>query len=233
MALPNITSADFTGWVKITANSFKGETLTQYISLFRTEYLRNIVGARAFQAIESTVRQKWSDLINGTYYTDRNGKTQYHNGLRTSLVYFIYFQFERDNFRPVQAGKVKTAAENSERNSVAQVLEVARERYNAGVRLINATTCAFLEANSEYIETVTVSTDNTDNTYTLSISSTKYLENDDEITIDGTSYVVSNVVANTSVDINAGTTGLDFNGRAVTWRPFEFVEFSDLEPSGL
>lgn len=234
MALPTITVSSFTGWVKIVANQFKEDQLELYITRFREQYLRRIVGAGAYQDIDQQTRQKWTDLLNGVNYVDTEEKRQYLNGLTDPLIFFIYFEFVRDNFTPTQPGKVKTYSENSERTGDIEVLDIARSRYNQAVIEINDSLPCFLEANKEFKETVTGSTDNADNTYLIEIPNTKYLENGEPVTIGGTEYTaIDPVVADTSITIDAGQTGLDFTGDQVIWEPYKEVNFCKLEIAGI
>jgi len=228
MALPTITVDDFVGWLKIVANQFKEEDLDQYIITFREQYLRQLVGAAAYADIEAQTRQKWTDLLDGVNYVDVDDKRRYYEGLVKPLIRFIYFEFVRDNFTATQVGRVKGKSENSERANDIEVANTARARFNNGVMLL-ASTPDFLEANEEFEEGVTASTDNLDNTYTLSIPNTKYLEAGDTVTIDGQEYQPISVTVDTSIVIDAGQTGLDFTGDLVTWKPYEDVEFCQLE----
>lgn len=228
MALPTITIDDFVGWLKIVANQFKEEDLDQYILLFREQYLRQLVGAAAYTDIETQTRQKWTDLLDGVNYMDVDGKRKRYEGLVKPLIRFIYFEFVRDNFTSTQVGRVKGKSENSERANDIEIANIARSRFNNGVLLLTSTP-SFLEANEEFEETVIASTDNLDNTYTLSVPNTKYLEAGDTLTIDGQEYQPISVTANTSIVIDAGQTGLDFTNDQVIWKPYEDVEFCQLE----
>ena len=234
MALPTITVSSFTGWVKIVANQFKEDQLELYIEQFREQYLRRIVGAGAYRDIEQQTREKWDDLLNGVDYIDADGKRQYLNGLTDPLIYFIYFEYVRDNFTPTQPGKVKTYSENSKRNTDLEVLNIAISRHNQAVLQINGSLPCFLEANKKFEEVVTASTDNADNTYLIEIPNTKYLENGEPVTIAGTKYtVIDPVVADTSITIDAGATGLDFTNDSVIWEPYKEVDFCELQIAGI
>lgn len=233
MALPVITlSTNFKGWAKIVANEFKEVDLDEYIDLYRTEYLRTILGAAAVIDITASSAQKWADLLDGTEYVDVYGKRQIFEGLVKPLVYFIYFEYVRDNFTSSQAGKVKGKSALSERATDIEVAEVARSRYNAGVRIVN-TLGRFLEANETIQDTVSASTDNGNNTYVLALASTKYLSAGDTVTITGTNYVVTALVPDVNITIDAGQTGLDFTGVVVSWEPYADVEFKELKISGI
>lgn len=232
MALPVIDIDNFIGWVKIIANQFKEEDLDQYIIIFREQYLRTLVGDIAYADIESQTRQKWDDLLNGTAYIDAQGDRRYHQGLVESLVYFIYFEFVRDNFTATQVGRVKGKSENSERANDLEILNVSRSRFNKGTSLIKDTLC-FLEANKLFSEEITASADNNDNTYTLGVGNTTYIENGDLLSIGEGAHLVLSKVPDVSITIDTDQVGLDFIGAFATWQPFRDVYFCPLEPCGL
>lgn len=233
MALPVITVDDFIGWVEIKTNEFKATRLQEYIDLFLEDYLRRIVGAGAFNAIRDQTRQKWTDILNGVDYVDSEGFKRYFVGLTRPLAYFIYFEFIRDNFVPTQPGNVMNQFENSDKLPGLQDLNLATSRYNRAVYQINDNFYDLLEVYRELKQLITSSVDNADNTYTLSIPSTKYLEVGDSVEIDGAAYELTAVVTDTSITINAGQSGLDFLGKEIIWKPFEEVRFHKLEPVGI
>jgi hypothetical protein len=233
MALPVILANSFNGWVDIVANTFKQEKLQEYIDLFVENYIRLIIGDAAFMDIRDQTRQKWTDLLAGVDYVGANGKRRRFSGLNTSLKYFIYFEFVRDNFTSTQAGKTKNTFENSTRAGDLEVLNTARLRFNQGVLLVNGSTPPFLEANDEFTETATGAVDNADNTYTLSIQNTKYLEVGDVVTVNGEEYTATILNVDTDVTFDAGATGLDFSGASVIWEPFEDVDFCKMGICGI
>jgi len=233
MALPTISAASFIGWVNIVANQFKEEKLEEYITLFLAQYLRQIVGDAAFIDIEAQTRQKWTDLLEGVNYVNAEGKRKTYGGLTAPLTYFIYFEFIRDNFTSTQTGKVIGKSENSERATDLEVLNVARSRFNQGVFSVNSQTPNFLEANEKFEEGVTASNDEGDNTYTLSIPNTKYLEAGENVTINGVTYPVTAVTEDVSIIIDAGQLGLDFTGDLVSWEPYGDLEFCEMVICGI
>lgn len=233
MALPTITTSDFVGWIKITSNEFKSEELEEYINLFRSEYLRKIVGDSAFIKIVNESNKKWTDLVNGVEYINTNGDYAIHNGFLESLKLFIYFEYVRDDFEQSIAGLVRGTFENAERANGLVVANIARSRYNQAVRLVNETTQEFLNANQEYSELITNSTEQASNVYTLELSNTKYLAIDDKIIIDNINYNVVAVVEDASIDIQASESGLDFTNKTATWKPYECVNIYELEYCGI
>lgn len=233
MALPEILVSDFKGYVKIVANEFKEADIDVYIETFREQYLRHILGDGAFQDIGNEARAKWNDLLNGAYFETSDGVRRYTSGVKKALIYFIFFEYIRDNYTQTQPGAVKTLGENSTRATDLEVMNIARTRYNAGVLNLNASTQAFLEANEYFAEVVTGSVDNADNTYTLSLPLTKYLEADEVVNLGGNEYVVTAATENVNVTIDAGQTGLDFTGDLITWEPFAAVEFCPIDTAPL
>lgn len=228
--LPTITIDDFNGSLKIVANQFKEVDLDYYIETYREQYLRSLVGDGAYEAIETETRQKWTDLLNGVYYTDHNGVRKYVAGLKKALLRFIYFEFVRDNFTATQVGRVKGKSENSERANDIEVLNVSRSRYNRGVLLLQPIP-GFLDHFETIAVEITGSTDNADNTYTLSVASTKYLAADDTVCIGDTDYTVDSLVEDVSVVIDAGEIGLDFTNETLKWQPYKDVHFCTPEPA--
>jgi len=231
MAQLELTPSNFIGWERIVANDFKSEVLQSYIDTFYKKYLREIIGDEAYIAISSEDVQKWTDLLEGVNYVDVNGKKRIYDGLKTSLVRFIYFEFVRDNFTSTQVGKVSQANENSTSKEASEVVEVARSRYNEAVFCVQGLP-DFLEANEEISQEITGFVDNGGGDYTLNISSTKYLSDGNSITFEGSDYVVSNLVEDTSIDVNLGSAGLTPSG-SVSWKPYEEVSFCEIEVCGI
>lgn len=225
MALPVIDIATFKGWVKISGNEFKDEKLTDYITLFEEEYLRDIIGDSAFLALVD--RPKWVDLLAGVDYTNLDGDKKRNTGITVQLTKFIYFEFIRDDFSSSQVGKVKADNENSTKLTGDEVGAVVRARYNSGVRALHESVFDFLENYEVINEPITGFVDNTDNTYTINVAKTLYLIDGDTVTIGGVDFVISGLVADTSFVIDAGAVGLSFSGN-VTYSPYELVEFDPL-----
>lgn len=230
MALPTISPSQFTGKLKIVANQFKQEDLQYYIDTFVPQYTREVLGDAAFIDINDQTRQKWTDLLNGVNYTDANGERKVLNGFTELLKHFIYFEFIRDDWFSTQAGKVKSSFENSTRSSSIEVGNIAASRYNYAAEVICNQYENFFEANESFSEEITSSIDNADNTYTLSISNTKYLESGETVTIEAQDYVVISSIDDVSITIQAFSTGLDFTGDFVDWSPYEDVELNILKP---
>lgn len=227
MALPVIDITNFTGWTKIAGNQFRDDKLTEYITLFKEEYLRKILGDSAFLDILNTAKTKWTDLLNGVDYVDIDGDNRRNDGLVDQIVKFIYFEFIRDNFSSSQVGKVKAVNENSTILNGDEVGALVRSRYNSGVRVLHGSLFDFLENYETIIEPITGFVDNADNTYTINVASTLYLDNGDEVNIGGTDFVISGLIVDTSFVITAGSIGLSFSGNAI-WEPYELVEYDRL-----
>lgn len=224
MALPTITIDDFTGWAKIALNEFKQVSLEEYIATFQEEYLRKIVGDWAYYLIASENLQKWVDLIQGVSYS-ADGKTIYMPGLKKSLVYFIYFEYTRDNFTSRVTGKAKGKSELSERATDIEVGQIAVSRYNKAVRLINNSLPDFLDYYEKVTTTITNSNSSGGGNYNLTVDTNTYLYAGDTVTIEGIEYGVISVSGSGNIVIDGGATGLDFTGLQAYWKPFESVNF--------
>jgi hypothetical protein len=220
MAIPQITSADFKGWIKIPKGDFT--ELDNYIAQFQKSKSREIIGDDAYIEADSENYQRWNDLFSGATYENEDGKKVIFDGLNEGVRHFIYFEYIRDNFEMSTNNAIQVESENSKRLEDAGI--IALQRNNAGARLVNDQLPLFLENYSEIIEEVTGSTDN-GGTYTINVASTLYLENGDIVKINGTNYAASNVVADASFDITEATAGLDFTGENAVWEPFAKVEF--------
>lgn len=232
MALPIITVDDFKGWGKISGNQFREEKLTEYISLFMEKYLRDIIGDGAFLEIVNIDLQKWTDLIEGVDYLNVDGLNFRNDGIKEQLVKFIYFEFVRDDFSSSQVGKVKGSNENSEKLNGPEVGAVVRARYNSGIRELHQSVLMFLANYDQINEPITGFVDNLDNTYTINVASTLYLIDGDQVNINGVDFDISGLISDTSFLIDAGDTGLSFNGNAV-YKPYKLVEFDPLQFSTL
>ena len=227
MAIPVIDIASFKGWLKVSGNQFKDDKLLEYVSLFEEEYMRRILGDGAFLEIGNLDLQKWTDLMEGVDYINLDGDNKRNTGITDQLIKFIYFEFIRDNFASSQVGKVKSSNENSSLLTGDEVGAVVRARYNSAVRALHESIFLFLENYEQIDEPITGFVDNADNTYTINAAKTLYLVDGDTVTIQGTEFVISGLVVNTSFVIDAGAVGLSFSGN-VTYKPYELVEFNPL-----
>lgn len=225
MALPTISTSDFTGLVKISTDPYRSAQLTQYITDTYEDTVRSIIGAEATNDIvNNTITTKWTDLFSGVYYYNIDEDKYYKTkGLTYALIRIIYFYYVRDNWISTNTGKVRNQNENANLLTPIEVNAIAENRYNNAVKAVNELKKWF--DNYENFEgTIDSFVDNGGGSYTISSSNTIYLQNTDTVTISGDDYTVSNVVDNTSFDITAASAGLSFTG-SYFYSPFDSVEF--------
>lgn len=232
MALPQISPSDFIGFYKISIDEFTTAKLQNWIDQFLPIYVRDIIGASGYTAMVNQDRQKWVDLSNGKDYTNESGVVEYFPGLKSALLGFIFFEYIRDNAVMTVAGSQRNKGELSDRPSPAEISALVESRWNRGLPEFNATLKGFLKANEDYSEVVISSAEAPVGTYTLDIADTTYIETGDTVTIEGVEYPLINVVADTSIEINAAT-GQDFTGLDVEWKPYEEVNQSIIDIVGI
>lgn len=226
MALPSILPEHFTGFFKIASNSYKSDLLQGYIDQFYKKYLRAVLGDAAYLDAKDTTEDKWTDLLNGADYVD-SGNNKTFEGVRSAIIGLIYFEFVRDNFASSNNGMHRDNSENSSNLTATEISAIANSRYNYAVEILKIEVYGFLSAHYSIDRDVVSVVDNLNNTYAITISSTKYLYVGDEVTINDIIYDVVSITDATTFVINAGGVGYSFN-EAVTWHPYEDVEFDPL-----
>lgn len=225
MALPITTKEDYIGKLRISLNNYS--SFEQYITQLEPVILNQLLGADNLYNIknDTPLKQKYTDLLNGGFYinTEEDNERIYFTGLKEALLYFIYANFMKDNFASSIGGLVKSLTENSTQLTGGELSQVVYNRYNRFVEIYENDIYPFLYFYREIEQTCTGSVDNT-GTYTLSLADTTYLYDGDTIEVDGVEYTVSNLVADTSIDITNATAGLDFTGAKLVWKPFYDIE---------
>lgn len=218
MALPITIPADYKG--KIRVSTSKGTQFDEYITEYERKYLKMLLNVECYNDIKDTdpLAQKYLDLINGVQYTNDNGDLVDFEGLKKILLRFIYSEYVSDNFQTSIGGNVSSINENSTVLKGGNTVIVA-QRYNEAVDRL----CGLYEFLCEY-EDMSQLIDNVvlvGTTYTLSVSSTKYLYNGDTITLLGVDYTVSNLVEDVSFDIES-VAPIVFMGNDIhyTYKPF-------------
>ncbi len=226
MALPIISISDFKGWLKISTNGLnREERLQEYIDLFYHSYLRKIIGDAAFLDAEQNDYSKYNDLLNGVNYVDSDGKKVINNGLLDVVKSCIYVEYQRDNFDNAGTGKVKPNASLSTPMTGTELSLISVSRWNRAECSLLESVYPFLR-NYAKITNDILNVSNVGNTFTILTDNTLYLDNGNEVEINNVKYVVSNVVANVSYDIQA-----DLNTvfpATYYYKPFELVEFGNI-----
>jgi hypothetical protein len=223
MALPILQNTDFVGKVKISTNSFSG--LDNYISELEPNILLEVLNSDCLYEIETEdpIKAKYTDLLDGGYYINSDGDRVKFTGLKQFLKYYIYAAYNVDNFSNTVIGNVRNISENSN-YSGAEASQIVYNRWNEAVTIYEEDIYLFLKEYEEIKTTVTASVDNS-GTYALSVPSTKYLYAGDEVTIDDVEYTVFSIVNDTTINIIEATSGLDFTGKVVVWKPFFDIEY--------
>lgn len=222
MSLPITTPADYTGYVGISSNQFKEENLENYIATYEQRYLLELLNAQAYNDIstQSPLDQKYLDLINGVEWIDCDGDKRYNLGLKEVLLRFIYYHFVSDNFINSDTGMVRNKNENSDYVGDTYNRQMCNQKYNDGISIYEDYVVPFINQFYRISEPVTGYVDNGGGDYTILAASTKYLVNGDTISLNNNTYVVSNLVSDTSFDIVASGPGLVFSGD-FTYEPYE------------
>lgn len=229
MALPTIAPSDFTGFIKITADTYAQSKLQDYIDSFYPKYVKDILGAYALNFMQNNaLTDKWTDLMNGQYYYN-TAKERYESieGVVYVIRRLLYFEFVRDNFINTSTGNVRNFNENAETIPALETNAHAISRWHQGIEQLKDAIDLFIDNYTDYESTITSFTDNGGGSYTIFTSDTIYLIDGDSVSIGNVEYVISSLVANTSFNITAGT-GETFDGVFV-YSPYEDVVLNTLD----
>jgi len=235
MALPSITYQDFTGLFRISQAQVLRPDLEAFISEKYATFVREIIGDQAYIEIRDEsplIKQKWLDLFNGSdYFNNCTDKMETQRGLKRVVLGVIYFYWMRDS------GVVNTPTGN-QRNKNSNSNNVnggvfARNRYNTVIREMSEEIYPFIENYSNVDGFVESSIDLGANEYTINVSDTTYLYEGDTVKIDNISYSISNLIDNTSFDIVAESTGLDFADLLYSYESYKDFPLPCVEASVL
>ena len=219
MALPTLTRASFQGSLLV---NWQTERFEQYITEMYALIVRDCIGDEAYIDANLTTADKWTDLFaGGAYYHVVLEKQQFNDGLTSAVKYFLWSAFNSDYFVPTNsAGLKKPNSENSDRLSNNSNARVVQSRYNSGV-LVMQNLLMYVENYIDFSQAIDSFVDNGGGSYTINTTETIYLASGDTVSIAGTEYVVSNVVADTSFDITS-TSATSFTGNYIS-NPYEDV----------
>jgi len=230
MALPITVKADYKGRLRISTS--KGSQLEEYITEYEHYYLKTLINVEVYNDVKALnpLSQKYLDLINGVQYTNSFGNLVDFEGFKQVLLRLIYARYNSDNFQTSIGGNVRSVNENSDVLTAGNTVIIG-QRYNEAVNRYKDGVWSFLDEHKD-LELTVDSSSEVATLYTLGVSSTKYLSDGDTITILGTDYTISNLVADTSFDIT-DTTGKDFTGETIKYKPFYEVCYKYIEYLGL
>ncbi len=204
-------TSDFTGEVNISKNKFTVADLQAYIDRVEEDVLKKMLGDTLYLTFKADSfgndagsRDRFKELLNGLEYTDPSDSTYTidYVGLKRMLRLFVYAEYLPEQaYQNTIIGEVEGSSRNAFNTSITKVNETAEDRQRIAVDLYDAAQRFICDYNDkEYIPSSIV--DQTGNVYLVSLGSTKYIQDGDSIDIDGTDYVVSNLVTDTSFEIS-------------------------------
>ena len=204
-------TSDFTGEVNISKNKFTVADLQAYIDRVEEDVLKKMLGDTLYLTFKADSfgndagsRDRFKELLNGLEYTDPSDSayTIDYVGLKRMLRLFVYAEYLPEQaYQNTIIGEVEGSSRNAFNTSITKVNETAEDRQRLAVDLYDAAQRFISDYNDkEYIPSSIV--DQTGNVYLVSLGSTKYIQDGDSIDINGTDYVVSNLVTDTSFEIS-------------------------------
>ncbi len=218
--------SDFIGTHFLAETVYGAGKFNDYITECQEETLREILGDEIANdleiQLETVLDQKYTDLIEGIIYTNSRGIIIKNKGLKSVLLGLTFHKIVADNFQSTSTGMLNQFNENSKRLTPDQVAQFANQRYNKASVLNDKDIFPFLDEYRQSSDTIDSSVDNT-GTYTINVPNTLYLVDGDTVTIEGTEYVISGLVVDTSFVITEATTGLEFSSKDYVWEPFKDI----------
>ena len=223
MSLPILTAQDFTGVLSLSLGQLSATKYDEYISYWEKFYIKDLFSGKAYIEIRdlSPLSQKYIDLINGCDWYD-SGNDEYHTltGFKEILRHWIYYRISADNFQPTPVGKRQNKNENSINVSDGANREIIYQKYNHGIELYIGELVPFINEFAILTKEIDGYIDLGGGLYEIESSDTKYLVNGDNVSINNVLYEVSNVVNDTTFQIDAGEAGLTFSGN-YTYEPYK------------
>jgi hypothetical protein len=204
-------TSDFTGEVNISKNKFTVADLQAYIDRVEEDVLKKMLGDTLYLTFKADSfgndagsRDRFKELLNGLEYTNPSDSayTIDYVGLKRMLRLFVYAEYLPEQvYQNTIIGEVEGSSRNAFNTSITKVNETAEDRQRLAVDLYDAAQRFISDYNDkEYIPSSIV--DQTGNVYLVSVSDTKYIQDGDSIDINGTDYVVSNLISDTSFEIS-------------------------------
>lgn len=232
-----INNTDMIGMLALSISNADLADFNSISLMIQNEATRQILGDKLFNSFTTDfdagsgtpTEQKWLDFLNGVTWTEvvnENDSTEdiIHNsdGIKEAWKYFIYYEFLQQmpyvsNF----TGKKTNNAINGTPLTRQDLNSETQKRYNIGVESYKRV-LDFLCYYEDYKVDYTSIVESPSGTFTVTLSDTTYLKDGDAVNVDGTRYVVANLIADTSFTFTA-TTGTTFSNDFVTWYPFEDV----------
>ena len=232
MALPPILPADFIADIKLSQNTFRTTELVDCIAFYYPQIISELIGEAALQEIEDavTLPAKYTDLLlgSGTYPNICEDEDRKKPQLVELAKRIIYFYWVRDYSINTTAGDVYNLAENATMLNTHMIASNARQRYNWAAMRFNDRAIPFLNNYEDYESTITAVNIIGGGVVELLTPDTIYLQDGDSVTIGGTDYVISSLVADTSFRITASFTT---DPTTYTYSPFDILNYTQQNPA--
>lgn len=231
-----LLNTDFVNDTKIANNQFTDGVIDECIVRNQQRFLTLLLGDDLYLKfggeLPTPTREEYTELLNGVVYVDPNDSLSRNVdfvGIKKMLRYFTYYDCViNSGFEHSIVGITTGSSRNALTADRAVVNGLAENKYNEAVNLYNAA-FKFIDDIQDQSYATTSIVDNVDGTFTVNLTSTKYILNGDTVTINGTDYVVSSVVVDTSFDINE-TIGTVFPATGpVKFELFPTVENTKIE----
>lgn len=227
--LPILTKDDFTGLYALGLNANLLPKLALYITEFEQKYICELLSEKAYIDIstQSTLQAKYTDLINGCNWIDEYEKERVNFGFKEFLKAIVWANWNKDNFENSNTNNKQSSPENSTIVDENKNRNLWASRYNKAVKLWNENIALFILEFQQIEKDITSIESLGGNIYQINLASTKYLYNADKVVISGVSYVVSNLVEDTSFTITSENT---INATTFYHEPFYEFNLYKLTP---
>ena len=229
MALPIITTSDFTGYINLSQNSFRTQDLALYIDTFYPQIVDDFLGVAAtteIQNLADPLPQKWTDLFNGvaTYFNICQEKVLRQPVFLDVVKKVLYFYWTRDDSVNTTSGESFNSVENATMLNRSQLASNVKQRYNTAVMYFNSQVKDFIDNYTDYKVSIDSITDLGGMLLQINTSDTIYLADGDTVTIQGNEYVISNLDPNVSFRITASFVT---DPTSFIYSPFDIVELKE------
>ena len=226
MALPTITTSDFDGLISTNQNSFRSQKQQIYIDTLYPTILDELIGIAATTEIQNqlVLEQKWIDLFDGatTYFNLLEGNLLRMPNLLGIVKKVMYFYWVRDDSINTTSGQSINSVQNADMLDRNMIASDVRQRYNAAMAAFNYYVIAFLDNYKDYKSSITAVNDLGGFLLEIVTTDTIYLKDSDKVTIEGTEYVISDLIANTSFRI---TGSFVTNPTKFIYNPYKIVKY--------
>ena len=220
MALPAISTSDYIGLIKVSADTFLSVDFQAWIDEIYPELVREILSNAAYLEMRDTapLPDKWADAMNGNVYTDEDGVTRINSGLTNIIKYWLYWNWTiEQSIVATNTGNVQNFNENSTPASFGNNGAIAAKRYNKAVGWLHDELYPFLCEFAKLESTVLAFADLGGGVIRIIPTTILYMIVGDIVTIDGLEYSVT-AVADPYFEISTFTVTSFEN---VSWEPFK------------